>query len=187
MESYNENNGRAAFAEYRWARYIIMFVAVFLAAVLAGAFLSKMLYSSFDMNVTVLPQKGTIHVGDARKLVISAVSAEASTVIELLLIAVACATKVPSLFISSVIMFRGLSLGWCTAYLVFSTELAVVGALIGYTIATVIMIFFSAESTAFTKENKFDIISLGHYTAGFLTMSAGVFIAELVPLIIFAS
>jgi len=187
MNSLGKEKGRAlAGGEYSEAKYIILFVAIFLLAVLIGAFCAKMFYTSYDSELNV--KVGGLELTDKsfQGIIFSIVLAEISTVIQLLLIAFSPLTKIPTLINSAIFLYRGLSLGWCCVYLTFSTDFAVTAGLIGYAVASVLIIFFAAEGSVFTRDKEVDLSVLGHYFSGFLMMSAGVFIAELVPLLIFS-
>ena len=175
MNSLGKEKGRAlAGGEYSEAKYIILFVAIFLLAVLIGAFCAKMLYTSYDSEIHI--NVGGLKLSDS----------SFQGIIFSVVLAFSPLTKIPTLINSVIFLYRGLSLGWCCVYLTFSTDFAVTAGLIGYAVASVLIIFFAAEGSVFTRDKEADLSVIGHYFSGFLMMSAGVFIAELVPLLIFS-
>lgn len=161
------------------AGYVILYVSVFLAFVVGGAFSGRMFYSAVDAEsviITHLP----IRSGDFGKSLLGFARTEIPTAVEMIIVFLAPLTLIPTAVRSAVIAYRGAALGWSVTVLPLCTGTYAVLSVGCYAAASAIILIFAAESSVKTPESG-GVNGKIRYLAGFLVMSAAVFAVELLP------
>lgn len=170
--------------DYPEARYVILYVCIFLAFVIMGTFFGKMFYSSTD-TVSATVRVSVPDDADLSGKLFALAKTEISTAIELTTVFFAAATLVPTLVRGAVIAYRGAALGWACALLNLCTDTYIASSVVCYAVASIVITVFASESSGKRPETG-GINGKIRYIAGFLVMSAVVFAVELVPTVLFA-